>query len=101
MSALTGGVLWALTDRETNSPFVANLLKQNPKSMKTKVALVKTSHRASGIQQVINLLEINPVKGKNVFLICYYNLTPKFIKKAVFKTHFNFIQLTDLKYIKH
>jgi len=54
MSALTGGVLWALTDREINSPFAAKLLKQNPKSKKTKVSLVKTSHRVSGIQQAID-----------------------------------------------
>ncbi|MCH8070252.1 MAG: DUF362 domain-containing protein [Candidatus Marinimicrobia bacterium] len=78
MSALTGSVLWALTDREINSPFVANLLKQNPKSKKTKVSLVKTSHRASGIQQAIDLLEINPVKGKDVLLKPNFNTADPF-----------------------
>jgi uncharacterized protein (DUF362 family) len=41
--------------------------------MKTKIALVKTSDRATGISRVIDLLGINPVRGKRVLLKPNFN----------------------------
>ena len=38
------------------------------KDRKTRVSLVKTSDRASGIKKAVELLDINPVKGKDVLL---------------------------------
>jgi uncharacterized protein (DUF362 family) len=40
---------------------------------KTQVALVKTTHRAAGVQQALALLEFNPVKGKKLFLKPNFN----------------------------
>jgi hypothetical protein len=34
----------------------------NPEGMKTRVSLVKTSDRESGIKKAVDLLGINPVK---------------------------------------
>jgi uncharacterized protein (DUF362 family) len=39
----------------------------------TKVAFVKTSNRAEGVRQAIDLLGVNPVGGKRVFLKPNYN----------------------------
>lgn len=41
--------------------------------MRSKVSLVKTSDRASGIERAIELLGSNPVKGKNVLLKPNFN----------------------------
>lgn len=48
------------------------------KKEKTKVSLVKTSDRASGISMAIDLLEINPVQGKNVLLKPNFNTADPF-----------------------
>jgi uncharacterized protein (DUF362 family) len=42
-------------------------------TMKTKVALVKTADRSAGIVRVIDLLGINPVRGKEVLLKPNFN----------------------------
>jgi uncharacterized protein (DUF362 family) len=48
------------------------------KSRKTKIALVKTSDRESGIKKVIELLSIEPVKGKDVLLKPNFNTADPF-----------------------
>ena len=50
----------------------------NPKGVKTKVSLVKTSDRESGIKKAIDLLGINPVKGQNVLLKPNFNTADPF-----------------------
>jgi hypothetical protein len=40
---------------------------------KARVAFVKTNHRAEGVRQAIDLLGINPVAGKRVFLKPNFN----------------------------
>jgi len=48
------------------------------KSRKTKISLVKTSDRESGIKKVIELLSIDPVKGKDVLLKPNFNTADPF-----------------------
>lgn len=55
-----------------------NPLQQSPEIQRSKVSLVKTSDRASGIQKAINILEINPVKGKDVLLKPNFNSADAF-----------------------
>lgn len=43
-----------------------------------KVSLVKTSDRKSGVKRVIELLGINPVKGKDVLLKPNFNTADPF-----------------------
>ena len=43
------------------------------KSMKTKISLVKTSDRQTGIKKAVELLGLNPVKDKNVLLKPNFN----------------------------
>ena len=62
LSTLSGDVLMAGTGR----------------NMKTKVSLVNTSDRVSGIKKAIGLLGINPVKGKNVLLKPNFNTADPF-----------------------
>ena len=49
-----------------------------PKDRKTKVSLVKISDRTSGIKKAIELLGINPVKGKDVLLKPNFNTADPF-----------------------
>jgi len=50
----------------------------NPKKGKSKISLVKTSDRASGIKRAIDLLGINPVKGRDVLLKPNFNTADPF-----------------------
>jgi uncharacterized protein (DUF362 family) len=52
--------------------FMAERLNAS-KDRKTRVSLVKTSDRASGIKKAVELLDINPVKGKDVLLKPNFN----------------------------
>jgi uncharacterized protein (DUF362 family) len=49
-----------------------------PKGRRTKVSLVKTTDRESGIKKTIDLLGINPVKGQNVLLKPNFNTADPF-----------------------
>ena len=70
ISALTGGILSTMTGDKT--------MAAARKNKKTEVALVKTSDRESGIKKAIELLGINPVKGKNVLLKPNFNTADPF-----------------------
>jgi uncharacterized protein (DUF362 family) len=48
------------------------------KIMKTKISLVRTSDRETGIRKAIELLGINPVKGKNVLLKPNFNTADQY-----------------------
>ena len=48
------------------------------KQGKTKVSLIRTADRASGIQRSVDLLGINPVKGKDVLLKPNFNTADPF-----------------------
>ena len=50
----------------------------NPKGIRTKISLVKTSDRESGIKKAIDLLGINPVKGQDVLLKPNFNTADPF-----------------------
>ncbi len=55
-----------------------NPLQQSSKGQKTNISLVRTSDRASGIKKAINILGINPVKGKDVLLKPNFNTADPF-----------------------
>ena len=55
-----------------------NPLQQSLEIQRSKVSLVKTSDRASGIKKAINILGINPVKGKDVLLKPNFNSADTF-----------------------
>ena len=55
-----------------------NPLQQSPEIQRSKVSLVKTSDRASGIKKAINILGVNPVKGKDVLLKPNFNTADPF-----------------------
>ena len=48
------------------------------KTMKTKISIVRTSDRETGIKKAIDLLGINPVKGKNVLLKPNFNTADRY-----------------------
>ncbi len=64
MIAAAGGILSAAVGGDGGRTVMAKQLNVNPKGIKTKVSLVKTSDRETGVKKVIELLGINPVKGK-------------------------------------
>jgi uncharacterized protein (DUF362 family) len=57
---------------------VVKQAQQNAKRGKTKVSLVKTSDRTTGIKRAVDLLGINPVKGKDVLLKPNFNTADPF-----------------------
>ena len=62
-----------------------------PKNRKTMVSLVKTSDRASGIKKAVELLDINPVKGKDVLLKPNFNTADPFLGSTHNDTLIHFI----------
>jgi uncharacterized protein (DUF362 family) len=62
---IAGGLLTAVTGDKAMAAVRKNL--------RTKVALVNTSHRETGIKKAIDLLGINPVSGKHVLLKPNFN----------------------------
>lgn len=76
MLAIAGSMLSAMPKRGGNSR--SKILKQTLGNKKSKISLVKTSNRAVGIQRVTGLLEINPVKGQDVFLKPNFNTADPF-----------------------
>lgn len=71
LSAMAGMV-------EDGSSFASEPLRKVTGKNATKVALVRTSDRASGIKKAIDLLAINPVKGKEVLLKPNFNTADHF-----------------------
>ncbi len=56
ITALTGGVLWTITGNGGITPVKAESLQRASNMAKTKLSLIKTSDRASGIKRAINFL---------------------------------------------
>jgi uncharacterized protein (DUF362 family) len=78
MIAAAGGILSAAVRGEGVKTVMANQLNVAPKNTKTKVSLVKTSDRELGVKKAIELLGINPVKGKDVLLKPNFNTADPF-----------------------
>ena len=79
MIATAGGLLSAMAGRtEAAAPVAEKPFQGGPGRSKTKVSLVKTSDRASGIKRTIDLLGINPAKGKAVLLKPNFNTADPF-----------------------
>ncbi|NTW58897.1 MAG: DUF362 domain-containing protein [Nitrospirae bacterium] len=75
--AAGAGLALAATDIRGGTE-VAPQKHRATKHGKTKVSLVRTADRASGIQRAIDLLGINPVKGKDVLLKPNFNTADPF-----------------------
>ena len=73
MMATSGMVLSAMAGGREKS--AASPAQSSPgiKNMKTKISLVKTSNRQTGIKKAVELLGLNPVKGKDVLLKPNFN----------------------------
>lgn len=81
----------------TGSGVMAEPLENVGKGRKTKVSLIKTSDRASGIRRAIGLLGINPVKGKDLLLKPNFNTSDPFPGSTHNDTLINLIlQLKDM-----
>lgn len=78
MIATAGGFLSAVIGGDRGMTAMAKQLKVTRKGKKSKVSLVKTSDRASGLNKAIELLGINPVKGKDVLLKPSFNTADPF-----------------------
>lgn len=77
--ATAGGILSTVVGGDT---VVATLsekpLNQTLRGRKTRVSLVRTPERSSGIKSAVDLLGINPVKGKAVLLKPNFNTSDPF-----------------------
>lgn len=61
-----------------NPSAMAKQLNVTSKGIRTKVSLVKTSNRETGIKRAVELLGINPVNGKDVLLKPNFNTADPF-----------------------
>ncbi|GAB4417997.1 MAG: DUF362 domain-containing protein [Thermodesulfovibrionales bacterium] len=77
MMAVAGGAILAVAGDKGRASVSAKPLKVSM-GRKSRVSLIKTSDRASGIKSAIELLGINPVKGKNVLLKPNFNTADPF-----------------------
>ncbi len=64
--------------RGKGEPEAANPSLRSTKREKTAVSLIKTSDRATGIKRTIDLLGINPAKGRDVLLKPNFNTADPF-----------------------
>lgn len=79
MIAAASGALSAMAGMVgAGSPFASEPLRKVTGKNATEVALVRTSDRESGIKRAIDLLAINPVKGKEVLLKPNFNTADTF-----------------------
>lgn len=79
MIVAASGALSAMAEMVGDgSSFAAEPLRKVTEGDATKVALVRTPDRASGTKRAIDLLAINPVKGKEVLLKPNFNTADPF-----------------------
>lgn len=78
MIASVGGFLSVVVGGDRKRTVMAKQLNMARKVKKSKVSLVKNPDRAGGIKRAIELLGINPVKGKDVLLKPNFNTADPF-----------------------
>ncbi len=74
--AAAGGILATVAGGGRTA--MAKQLNVTSKGIRTKVSLVKTSNRETGIKRAVELLGINPVNGKDVVLKPNFNTADPF-----------------------
>jgi uncharacterized protein (DUF362 family) len=74
---ITAGMLLAAAGAQGGTE-VAPQKRRETRPGKTKVSLIRTADRASGIKRAIDLLGINPVNGKDVLLKPNFNTADPF-----------------------
>lgn len=77
IAAMAGGVILTVAGDKGIKYASAEQLKSS-RDKRTKVSLIKTPDRASGIKKAIEILNINPVKGKDVLLKPNFNTADPF-----------------------
>lgn len=77
IKAMAGGVMITMAgDKSIGKVSVEK--SKSTKGKKTNVSLIKTSDRASGVKRAIEILNINPVQGKDVLLKPNFNTADPF-----------------------
>lgn len=77
IAAMAGGVILTMAGDKDGKSVSAKPLEPTM-GKKTKVSLIKTPDRASGIKRAIEILNINPVKGNDVLLKPNFNTADPF-----------------------
>ncbi|MCK4838930.1 MAG: DUF362 domain-containing protein, partial [Desulfobulbaceae bacterium] len=75
---VTAGGIISVVAGSGNMAALAALTAKPGESGRARVALIKTSDRASGIKRAIELLGVNPVEGKEVLLKPNFNTADPF-----------------------
>jgi uncharacterized protein (DUF362 family) len=78
LKTLSAGAITAMTGETGRSAEASQSLVTSKKFGKTKLSLIKTRDRSSGIRRAVDLLEINPVQGKDVLLKPNFNTADPF-----------------------
>lgn len=73
MIGTSGMFLYAMAGSTEQNTIASAKYPTATKSMKTKISLVKTSDRHTGIKKAVELLGLNPVKDKDVLLKPNFN----------------------------
>lgn len=78
LRAIAAGAVTAMTGRTGECAEEIHSLQAPKKGSKIKLSLIKTRDRSSGIRRAIDLLEINPIRGKEVLLKPNFNTADPF-----------------------
>jgi uncharacterized protein (DUF362 family) len=78
LTTLAAGAVFVAARNAQGGTDVAGDSKGRAKGTKTTVALVKTRDRAQGVSRAIGLLNVNPVKGRQVLLKPNFNTADPF-----------------------
>lgn len=89
---MAGGIASIIGGEGIMKNVAASQIQSISGGRKSKVSLVKTSDRSSGIKRAIELLEINPIKGKDVLLKPNFNTADPFPASTHNDTLINLIQ---------
>ena len=78
LTTLAAGAVFVAAGNVQGGMDVAGTPKGRVKGTKTTVALVKTQDRAKGVSRAIGLLNVNPIKGRQVLLKPNFNTADPF-----------------------
>jgi uncharacterized protein (DUF362 family) len=75
---VTAGGIMTFAAGEVGMAAITMASERARKAGRTRIALIKTDHRESGIGRALELLQINPLKGKDVLLKPNFNTAAPF-----------------------
>lgn len=75
---IAAGTVMIMTERAGQGTDVQKSVPMTKKNKKTRLALIKTRDRETGVRRAVDLLQVNPVQGKDVLIKPNFNTADPF-----------------------